>query len=271
MHIPLTNDRYQTFELLIYFSFPIVTPVRLPHQCSCYYNYQLNYNVYNCSSMNIAAFPKPSNLTKITDVMDLSINKIPELCGKQPYLQTMVKLDLSQNVINKICEETVDYIKTGSVTELNLADNSITSLPSKLSNISSLQSVKLSGNNFICDCEMTWMIQWLSKRNLNGKRIVKDYRSVVCHSGRSMLVGKQIYQLTLEELGCYPHKLSTGEKVTIGIFGTLVIGITIAIIAISRRWNEVKFLLYLHFDILDKNDRDEDLTDKFYDVFVSYR
>ena len=86
-----------------------------------------------------------------------------------------------------------------------------------------------------------------------------------------MLVGKQIYQLTLEELGCYPHKLSTGEKVSIGIFGTLIIGITIAIIAVSRRWNEVKFLLYLHFDILDKNDRDEDLTDKLYDVFLSYR
>ena len=31
-----------------------------------------------------------------------------------------------------------------------------TTLPSKLSNISSLQSVKLSVNNFICDREMTW-------------------------------------------------------------------------------------------------------------------
>ena len=122
--------------------------------------------------MNIAAFPKPNNLTKITNVMDLSINKMPELCGKQPYLQTVVKLDLSSNVINKICDETVSYIKTGSIAELNLANNSITTLPSKISNISSLQSVKLSGNNFICDCEMTWMIQWLSKRNLNGKVIV---------------------------------------------------------------------------------------------------
>ena len=34
---------------------------------------------------------------------------------------------------------------------------------------------------------------------------------------------------------------------------------------------QVKFFLYLHFDILDKNDGDEKLTDKFYDIFVSYR
>ena len=70
-------------------------------------------------------------------------------------------------------------------------------------------------------------------------------------------------------MGCYPHKLSTAEKATIGIFGALIVGIVIAIVAISRRWNEVKWLLYLHFNILDKSDNNEDLTDKKYDAFVS--
>ena len=199
----------------------------------------------------------------------LSGNRILQLCLKQPYLQTIVQLDLSQNEINKICDETVIFMETGSIIELNLADNNITSLPSRLLNISSFQSVFLSGNNFICDCEMTWMMTWLSKRNPNGERIVKDYQDILCHSGKS--VGRQIFKLTSDEMGCYPHKLSIGEKITIGIFGALILGTTITIIAVSRRWNEVKFFLYLHFDILDKNERDEDLTDKFYDVFVSYR
>ena len=217
----------------------------------------------------MAAFPEPNYLTKLTNVMDLSGNKISKLCGKQTYFETILQLNISQNEINEVCEETVIYMKTASITELNLANNSITSLPSELSNISSLQSVRLSGNKYICDCEMIWMIQWLSRQTANGERIVKDYQNVVCHSGK--LVGKQIYKLTSNEMGCYPHKLSLGEKITIGIFGTLIIGITIAILAISRRWNEVKFFLFLHFDILDKNDGDEDLTDKSYDVFVSYR
>ena len=108
-------------------------------------------------------------------MLDLSRNKIPQLCGKQSYLHTLAELDLSQNVINKICDETVSYMKNGSITVLNIANNSIFTLPSKLTNISSLKSVKLSGNNFICDCEMTWMIEWLSKRTPNGERIVKDY------------------------------------------------------------------------------------------------
>ena len=113
------------------------------------------------------------------------------------------------------------------------------------------------------------MIQWFLKLNSNGERLVKDYQDVVCHN--SVMAGKQIYRLTLEEMGCYPHNLSLREKLIIGIFEILTIVMTIAIIAISRRWNEVKFFLYLHFDILDKNDGDEKLTDKFYDIFVSYR
>ena len=202
-------------------------------------------------------------------MLDLSQNRISDLCEREYYLRTIITLNLSANVITKICEDTVTYMKTGSIVELNISNNNITWIPSELSNISSLQSVMLSGNKFICNCKMTWMIKWISKRTRDGKSIVKDKEKVICHSG--LLVGKQIYKLTSEEMGCYPHKLSTAEKITIGIFGVLIVAIVIAIIAISRRWNEVKWLLYLHFDILDKRDDNEDLTDKRYDVFVSYR
>ena len=194
---------------------------------------------------------------------------IPELCGREYYFRTVFSMDLSDNLITKMCDDTVSFMKTGSIIELNIANNDITWIPSELSNISTLQSVMLSGNSYICNCKMTWMIQWLSKRTTSGERIVKDYKNVFCDSG--MLVGKQIYKLSLEEMGCYPHKLSLGEKITIGIFGALIVGIVIAIIAISRRWNEVKWLLYLYFNILDKSNDNEDLPGKKYDAFVSYR
>ena len=172
-------------------------------------------------------------------MLDLSNNRFLELCGRHTYLQTITKLDFSQNKIGRVCEDTVTFMKTGSIVELNLANNSITSLPSEISNISSLQSVMLSGNKFICDCKMTWMMKWFSKRNLNGKQIVKDYQDVVCCSG--IMTGKLIYNLSVVEMGCFPQKFSTREKITISIFGTLTIVMTIAIIVISRRWNEVKF------------------------------
>ena len=113
------------------------------------------------------------------------------------------------------------------------------------------------------------MIEWFAMRNKDGIRKVKDYDEIICRSG--IAIGKPIFRLTNQKMGCYPHVLSTGEKITIGILGTLIVGIVIAIMAINRRWNEVKWLLYLHFNILDKSDRNENLDSKKYDAFISYR
>ena len=185
-------------------------------------------------------------------------------------MRSISELNLSNNRINRICEDTLTYLQNGTIRNLNLANNKISTLSSKISEISSLQSVRLSGNNFTCNCYMTWMIDWFKKTTTLG-RIVKDYDEVICHGGIRSVMGKQIYKLTTDEMGCYPHVLSLAERLTIGILGTLIIIIVIFIIAVGRRWNEVKWLLYLHFGILDRSDRNEDLTGKNYDAFLCYK
>ena len=251
--------------LILFFAvFPVVC-----WKCTCYFNYQLNFNVLNCSSINAAEFPEDNYLTNITNWLDFTNNTLVELCSTPAYLQTINKLDLSNNRIKNVCEYFVKYLRMGPITELNLVNNDISRLPSEVSKIASLQTVTLSQNNFVCDCDMTWMIEWFAMRNTDDTRKVKDYDEIVCHSRKA--VKKQIFRLTSQEMGCCPHVLSIGEKVTIGILGTLIVGIVIAIIAISRRWNEVKWLLYLHFNILDKSDRNENLAGKQYDAFLSYR
>ena len=190
-------------------------------------------------------------------------------CGHIYYTKTISELNLSNNKINQICANTLEFLKAGKLNSLNLANNKLTSLTPSIRNITSLNLIKISGNSFVCDCDMTWMIHWLTQRTEVGSYIVVDYDQVTCHNDQ--MKGKLIYQLTPEEMGCYPHSLTLEEKLTIGILGSLIILIVIAIITISRRWNEVKWFLYLHFDILDKSDRNEDLSGKKYDAFISYR
>ena len=267
--IPLTLMNLRTQKLKMFVSFFAVVPVSCWKKCTCYFRYQLNFNVYNCSSSNAAKLFEDNNFTKLTNWLDFSNNIFSELCSTPTYLQTINKLDLSNNRINNVCDYFVKYLRNGLISELSLVNNYITKLPSEVSNITSLQAVKLSQNKFICNCEMAWMIGWFAMRNSDGTRKVKDYDKIVCDSGKQK--GKLIFKLTTQEMGCYPHILSTGEKVTIGILGTLIVGIVIVIIAISRRWNEVKWFLYLHFNILDKSDRNENLDGKKYDAFISYR
>ena len=188
-----------------------------------------------------------------------------KLCSNELYVIRIRELDLSFNNISLVCDGFLQNLRKGRMETLNLAHNNITSLPSTIMTIQSLQSISLAGNKFACNCDMTWMIDWFKTRTSGGQRIVKDYDRIVCDGKRT-----EIYKLKPEIMGCYPHNLSFTEKLTIGIFGTLIIAIVIIIVAISRRWNEVKWLMYLHFDILDKNDKKENLLDKKYDVFLSY-
>ena len=203
------------------------------------------------------------------DLLDFSDNELTSFCSEINYTKTISELNLSNNKINRICENTLEFLKTGKLNSLNIANNSLRSISPSIRNISSLNIIKISGNSFVCDCDMTWMIHWLIQRTKFGSYIVDDYDQVTCHNGQ--MDGKLIYQLTPEEMGCYPHSLTLGEKLTIGILGSLIILIVIAIITISRRWNEVKWFLYLHFDILDKSDRNENLNVKKYDAFLSHR
>ena len=217
----------------------------------------------------IVDLPKADILLKDTDLLDLSRNKITKLCSKEPYVTGIRELDLSFNNISLVCDGFLQNLRKGRMETLNLFHNNITSLPSTITTIKTLHSISLAGNKFACNCDMTWMIDWFKARTSTGQRIVKDYDRIVCDGGP--MKRKEIYRLRPEDMGCYPHNLSFGEKLTIGIFSALIIATVIAIVAISRRWNEVKWFLYLHFDILDKDDKDENLLGKKYDVFLSYK
>ena len=265
MTISSIEFQHSHFKIIFYFT---ATPVSCGDQCYCYYSISDDYNVYNCTSTESKLLPNDNNMTRIADYFDFSNNKVVQFCKPRNYIKTISVLDLSANVVSQICDDAIKFLQSGKMKNLNLANNKLTNLPRSISKITSLQVVKLSGNNFTCNCHMTWMIDWFKDRTQTGQRIVEDYDRIVCANGK--MKGKKIYQLKPEDMGCY-NELSTPEKLTIGIFGTLIVLIVIFIIAVGRRWNEVKWLLYLHFNILDKSDRNENLDDKKYDAFIAYR
>ena len=110
------------------------------------------------------------------------------------------------------------------------------------------------------------MKDWMETFNKSGKMVVRDYYALQCENGLG-----PIHDLDPVKMGCSTGELTLWEKILIGLSIFIIIAIVIAIIAISRRWEEVKWFMYLHFNILDTSDEKENLRCMENDALLSYR
>ena len=229
-------------------------------QCQCYFA-QDKGNIFDCSSKHLNQLPPEHTVPNITDYLDFSSNNITYLCGRQTYLQRIFDLKVNNGKINSICDEMLNILAKGKIETLDLSNNNLRKLPQRIQILKNLTYVGLSGNPFVCDCNMIWMKDWLNKFN----RSMKTLSQVTCNKNT------QIIKLDAVKMGCYPRDLTLWQKLLIGLSTSLTVMIVIALITLNKRWKEVKWFMYLHFDILDKNDGNEYLDNKEWDALVSYR
>ena len=243
-----------------------VNPIPCGDGCRCYYR-QDEGNVYNCSSTNRTTIPPEKHLPMGTDWLDVSDNRLNYLCGKHPYLKKISSFFLTNNNISEICDSTLNTLKRGRLELLELSRNKLNGLPRLIQNVTSLVQIWLLDNPLKCDCNMLWMKNWMENFNKSGYRVVQKYHYLTCEN----MDQYYIHALDPVQMGCFPKELTLWEKLLIGISATVITGIVIAIIAISRRWNEVKWLMYLHFDIPPNQDKKENWENKDFDAVFSYK
>ena len=242
-----------------------VNPIPCGDDCRCYYR-QDEGNVYNCSSTNRSTLPPEAHLPNGTDWLDVSDNRLNYLCGKHPYLKNISSFFLTNNNISEICDSTLNTLKRGRLKLLELSRNKLNGLPRLIQNVTSLVQIWLLDNPLKCDCDMLWMKNWMENFNKSGYPVVQKYHYLTCEN-----MDQYIHALDPVQMGCFPKELTLWEKLLIGISATVITGIVIAIIAISRRWNEVKWLMYLHFEIPPNQDKKENWENKDFDAVFSYK
>ena len=138
-------------------------------------------------------------------------------------------------------------------------------------NVQKLDQIWLSDNPYHCDCEMTWMIEWLNTfTTSSGQHRIVDYKNLTCGSG--MMKGRKISTLNAVQLGCFPRELTLLQKVGIAIgAGVSLIIIGILLFVTARRSREVNFFLFNKFNLNTINeDRNENLDDLRYDAFFCF-
>ena len=238
--------------------------------CICFYDVTIRKNVQNCSSLNL--YNPPSLVPKFTDWLILENNNVKNLDSIHTNLGTTSFLNLRRNKISSI---TISFLgnlsESKSLKWLDLSDNNLKRLPSKVQEMTNLEKIWLRGNPIHCDCDMTWMINWINNITTTGGRLVEDYAQVKCHNGK--MRGHPIYKLNRVDLGCYPRDWTLQQKLLVGLsisIGCIIIVATIIVGLHSRRGRFILYY-YLKMDTIPRDDKNEELTNIEYDAFFCYR
>ena len=226
----------------------------------CYYK-QDEGNVFNCSGTNRSSLPRDQLLLRTTNILDCSRNNITHLKDKRKYMQHLFALNLSSSNLNDIDG---NVWKNSHLKTLDLRGNNLTTLPMSITELTSLQKIWLDGNPFHCDCDIFTLRDWMENFNHSGTRVVQDYGSISCADN------KRIHSLDPWAMGCFP-KLKLWQKIALGVGSACLVSFfVIAILCINRRLEEIQWLLFLKFNILNKGDAEENLDDKETDAYFCF-
>ena len=240
--------------------------------CLCFYNRTIGYNIQNCSSLNLHKLP--SNVLKFTDWLILENNDFRNLDIFHTNLGTTIFLNLGRNKISSITTSFVSNLsESKSLKWLDLSENNLKRLPPEIQELTNLEKIWLHGNPIHCDCDMTWMIDWINNftTGIYRKHVVRDYAQLKCHTGN--MHGKPIYQLNNVDLGCYPHDWTLQQKLILGLSASIACIIVVAMVIVGLYSRRGRFLLYyyLKMDTIPPDDKNEDIEDIEYDAFFCYR
>ena len=147
----------------------------------------------------------PNSLPEHTDWLILSGNNLTSLninsTQNVEILQYLKKLDLHGNKIRNVTSFFFDiFAESNNLLFLDLSKNELRSMPENMKNLSSLQTLKISGNKFKCSCDNIWMKDWF----LNETDLIEDYENVLCQ----MTSGKwiPIVKMDKADMGCIPSQ-----------------------------------------------------------------
>ena len=204
----------------------------------------------------------PSTVPEGTNWLDASYNYLNELCDSPSYLRNVSSLNFRHNRIGRVCDNVLRAWKLGNLQVLDLSANSITALPTKLSILSSLKRLWLSGNPYVCDCTTMWMKDWVTFMTSYQNHVVQDIYDIFCVN-----FDYPMYALDRSKFHCLLIIDNISSRVIISL---CVLAVFAATVVLSRRRNELKWLLYLHFGISFKRDKDTNIAEMNHDCYLSY-
>ncbi|KAE9412961.1 hypothetical protein Angca_004648, partial [Angiostrongylus cantonensis] len=159
-----------------------------PQQCEC------QGTIVDCSNKGLTEVP--SEVPQFATELNLSNNKITSISSSSGLhrLQNLVKLDLSSNRITNVEDSSLTNIP--SLRELDFSYNELRHFSSSVLNSSNvIEVLKISGNDFLCNCQILPLVKWIRK---NVSRTVEVGQC----TRPPELKGENVQDLRMEDMQC---------------------------------------------------------------------
>ncbi|XP_022098268.1 toll-like receptor Tollo [Acanthaster planci] len=258
-------------------------------QCECYTRCSDSLNITLCYG-NLKSVPQ--NLSKDTNVLDLSGNHLVKIGGTFQGLASLTALYLEYNQIRAVTQE--DFQSLPNLTLLNLQHNAISTIePESFANLQKLQflyldhnlltgmqkevlnsipplkEITLNSNPLICDCDLMWLKDWLQVQAIS----MDDVDSINCttqsnETGAVVYFDDHKFMCNSTDVDVIIHD-QNAETVTV-CFGVLVFLMSISAIAYRFR-RVIQVIVYNRTGWRFSNKLDKDMTRAYlYDAFISF-
>ncbi len=248
------------------------TGVECSIQCLCHYDQLKKVNIMTCKSEALTALP--SVVPEFTDWIMLKNMNRRNLCtiDMGPY-ESISHFYLESSNISQICDSTLkDLLSSRKLKYLSFANNNISYFSPTWKTLNShLDKLWLGGNPIKCTCDSIWMMDWLeNSTGASGQRLVQDYQNVICASGAE--IGTPVYKINRIKMKCYPQKIPVWIVSTASSISGIVLCVVVILLLIHKHRRQIRWLIYKNFDkIIGNPEPNEDVTDRQFDAFISFR
>lgn len=108
------------------------------------------------------------NLNVLSMQHNKRLKKIPEILFKNAI--NITELYLANNDLIQLTSE-IGRLKNLKL--LNVKDNRLNTLPDSLRKLENIECINLINNDYICDCKLFWLTDWLAKAAINIKKTAR--------------------------------------------------------------------------------------------------
>lgn len=210
--------------------------------------------MFDCKNQGLTELPEC--VENNTEWVLLGGNNISRICGDVKQLTNVSRIELQNNIIDEICDESMEQFVT-KMEFIDISHNSLSYLPKTVQESANSTVLKIGVNPYRCHCNMLWMA--------NSTRYIPDYTDARCVYGKRS--GLQIYMVNETTLGCgipLPVALISGTSVG-------VVVLVILIIVFFRNLDVIKFQFFLRLNIRVNEDQAEVVDSMEFDALVAYK